>query len=135
MVEGAVTSCTPSLALDSVPFGLAGNGCGGVLGCESARTAASARDLAVGDHRNGTRSDLALGCGRVRSAGRTPSARMGGNVGTHPAPSLRHFPNRRTSLAKGWRQRKSHHVCPTPLHIPRRGLGKALEPWFPPACP
>src|SRR5712692_2352605 len=28
MVEGAVTSCTPSLALDSVPFGLAGNGCG-----------------------------------------------------------------------------------------------------------
>jgi hypothetical protein len=81
-------------ALGGVSSGLAGNGCRGFLGWESARTDATAHDLAVGDLRNGIWGDSALGSGTVRSAGRTPSARMGGNAGSDPAAALRHFPNR-----------------------------------------
>jgi hypothetical protein len=116
MVEDAVAGCAPGLALASVPSGLAGNGCGGVLGCESACTAASARRVAPGDLQNDPRHDSALGRDAIHSARGTPSARVGGYVGTHPAPSFRYFRNRRTLLAKRWRQCKSYNVCaPTSL--------------------
>ncbi|PYT99745.1 MAG: hypothetical protein DMG38_10535 [Acidobacteria bacterium] len=61
MVEGAVASCTPGLALGSLPSSLAGNGCGDVLGCESARTAASARGVAPGDLQDNPRHRSGLG--------------------------------------------------------------------------
>lgn len=94
MVEGTISRCTFVRALGGVSSGLAGNGCRGFLGWESAHTDATAHDLAVGDLRNGGWGDSALGSGTVRSAGRTPSARMGGNAGSDPAAALRHFPNR-----------------------------------------
>ena len=72
MVEGAITSCSFGMALSGLSSGLAGNGCRGFLGCESARTAASPRDLAVGDLRNGTRRDPALGRGAIYSASENP---------------------------------------------------------------
>src|SRR5947209_5532609 len=117
MVEGAITNCSFSMALSSLSSGLAGNGCRSFLACDSARTAASAPDMAVGDLRNDSRRDPALGDSTIPSARRVPFPRVGGNVGTHPAPSLRHFPNRRAALPKRGRQCKSHHDCATPIHI------------------
>jgi len=52
----------------------------------------------------------------IHSTKRSASARVGGNVGTHPAPSFRHFPNRRAPLAKRWRQCKSHRDVKERLH-------------------
>ena len=133
MVEGAITNCSFSMAVSSLSFRVAGNGCRSILGCDSARTAASAPDMAVGDLENDSRCDPALGGSTIPSARRVSSTRVDGNVGTHPSPSFRYFPNRRAPLAKRGRQCKSHHVCATPFHIPWGVLGKALKPRFPPA--
>ena len=124
MVEGANTKRSLSVALSSLSSGLAGNGRRSFLGCESARTPARAHDLALGDVRNDPRCNPALGGAPIGSARTTPSTRMGGNVGSHPAPSLRYFPNRCSPVAEHCCQCKSHHVCPTPLNIPWRVLGK-----------
>jgi hypothetical protein len=68
MVEGAVASCTPGLALDSIPSGLAGNGCRDALGCESACTAASARRVAPGDLQDDRWHGSGLGRNAIHSA-------------------------------------------------------------------
>ena len=133
MVEGAITNCSFSMAFSSLSSGLAGNGCRGFLGCESACVAARSYNLAVGDHRNNSRCDSALGCGAICSANEPPPARVGWDVGPDPAPSFRYFPSRRPPVAAPWRQCKSHHVRSASLHIPWGVLGKALESRFPPA--
>ena len=148
LVESAITNCSFGMALSSLSSGLAGNGCRGFLGCESARTAASARDLALGDHRNDTRRDSALGRGAIHSARRTPSARVGGNVGSDPAActsalskssrslwqsvgvnakAIMSAPLRSTSLGEFWGKRwnlgfrqLAHELIFRPLH---RSLG------------
>src|ERR1700688_715650 len=67
MVEGATTNCSFSVVLSSLSFRLAGNGCRSFLGCDSARAAASAPDMAVGDLGNDSRCDPALGGGTIPS--------------------------------------------------------------------
>ncbi len=119
MVEGASTNRSFGMALSSLSSGLAGNGCRGFLGCESARSAASAHDLAVGDLRNDSRCDTALGRGAIHSARRTPSTRVGGNVGSDSAASLRHLPNRRARCGKALASMQKpsclRHFAPHPL--------------------
>ena len=48
MVEGAITNCSLSMALSSLSSGLAGNGCGGVLGRASAYAIASSKNVVMG---------------------------------------------------------------------------------------
>jgi len=93
MVEGTIANCSFSMALCSLSFRLAGNGRRSFLGCDSARFAASALDMAVGYLRNDIWGDSALDSGTVRSTARAPFARMGGDAGSDPAVALRHFPN------------------------------------------
>ena len=65
-----------------------------------------------------SRSGSALGCGAVYSATSAPASRVGGNVGSNPAASLRYFPNSRSPVAEPGCQSTSHHVCPSPLDLP-----------------
>ena len=143
MVEGANTSRSFGLAFCRLSLGLAGNGRRRFLGCEPERTAAGALNLVLGDIRNVSWCDSALDRGPIRSARRAPFTRMGGNVRSHPAASLRTFqivallwqslgvkakaimsaPLRSTSLGEFWGKRwnlgfrqLSHELIFRPLH-------------------
>ena len=118
VVESAITNCSCIMALGSLPFGLAWNGCRGFSGCQATSSTACANNLDLGDHRNVSRSGSALGCGALYSATSAAAARVGGNVGSNPAASLRYFPNRRSPVAEPWCQSTSHHVCASPLDLP-----------------
>ena len=69
------------LALRRLPSGLAGNGCGGFLGCEPACSTAFADELGLGDLGNGSRCDPSLGCGAIPSARSAPSRGWAGMLG------------------------------------------------------
>ncbi len=118
LVEGPKPNHSSGLALGSLPSGLAGHGRRGFLGCESTCANTCMPNLAVGDHRNNSRCASALDCGAICSGKRTSSARVGGNVRSGPAPSLRYLPNRGPAVAELWRRCKTHHVCPSRLRLP-----------------
>ena len=143
MVEGAITNCSFSMALSSLSSGLAGNGCRSFLACDSARTAASAPDMAVGDLRNDSRRDPALGDSTIPSARRVllrgwaamlglilllhfgtfqSVALLWQSVGVN-AKAIMSAPLRSTSLGEFWGKRwnlgfrqLSHELIFRPLH-------------------
>ena len=135
VVAGAITDCSFGVALGSLSSGLAWDGCRCFLGCETRCTAASAVDLALGNIRNDSRCNPGLGCDAIYSARTTPPTRVDRDVGSDPAPSLRHVPDSRSPVAGPWRQSRTHHVCTSPFGFSRRVLGEAVEPRFPSVRP
>jgi hypothetical protein len=105
VVEGAVTNCSPGVALRSLSSGLAGDGRRCFLGCETTRTLALAHYLALGVVRNYTRRNSALGYGAIHSPRATASARVGRDVGSDHAPSLRYFPDSCSNVAEPFARR------------------------------